>query len=142
MAQMLLHSGATFPEPQPAHTFYRPHGKSTQAAAEAPTKGTQVTEPKPPNLCGDLTGDTLLAHADALDAAARRSDVVTLAQAMFVLQIGHKGNTWAATNPEARHELYRKAARETLSAAKAFLDESRGSADGPYTEPVTPKEKP
>ncbi len=57
----------------------------------------------------------------------RRSDIVALAQQMFLLQIGHRGGLWLVdeTNIAAQHEVYLKMARMALSAAEAFVTESR-----------------
>ncbi len=57
---------------------------------------------------------------------ARRSDTVALAQQMYLLQLGHHGQFWLANDPAQQHEVYRKMAREALSAAEAFMTESRG----------------
>jgi len=54
----------------------------------------------------------------------RRSDIVALAQQMFVLQIGHHrymdeaGEDW-------RRAAFEKMAREVLAAAEAFITETR-----------------
>ena len=62
-----------------------------------------------------------------LEDIARRSDVVALAQQMFLLQIGHHGSTWLVDEKDQadQDEVYRKMARQTLSAAEAFVTESR-----------------
>ncbi len=44
---------------------------------------------------------------------------------MFLLQCGHHGGFWLPNVPEQQLEVYRKMAREALSAADAFITESR-----------------
>ena len=57
-------------------------------------------------------------------ARERRTNIVTMAKRMFVLQIGHGGN-WSKdrTDADQREFLLRKA-RETLAAAEAFMAEA------------------
>lgn len=58
-------------------------------------------------------------------AEERRSDIVALAQQIFLLQVGHEGKLWRAEDPKHSQGLYEKIAREALSAAGAFITESR-----------------
>jgi hypothetical protein len=62
---------------------------------------------------------------EGIENEARHSDVVALAREMFVLQIGHRGGLWLVQDTEEQHEVYRRMAREALSAARAFVTESR-----------------
>jgi hypothetical protein len=58
---------------------------------------------------------------ETVRAEVRRSDIVALAQQMFVLQVGRHGRLWE----EHSKDVYTTMAKEALAAAEAFITESR-----------------